>query len=362
MKEPLHGCCPSRRQFLTGLGVLGAGIFAPRGIVSAQGQLAGARRIDVHHHFASPLWKSTLDAEGALNMVWKQWTPARAIEAMDKSGTQTAISSITTPGVWFGAGYGNGLQSKGSHSNAEASRLARETNEFGAKMVSDYQGRFGIFAQLALPDIEGSLKEIEYALGTLKLDGIGLITSYGNRWIGDPMFSPVFEELNRRRALVYVHPTAAPCCRDLIPKVGPTVIEYNTDTTRTIVSWIESGSATRFPNVNFIFSHAGGTMPYLIERYIGLGPAQNLTAPPEPNSKLFHLRRFHYDTAQSANVIQMQALKTMAGAQRIVFGTDFPYSTMVDHAEAVINTKVFGPAELRQIDRENVVKLLPQYA
>ena len=361
MKEPFHRCSPSRRQFLAGLGALGAGVLARRRIASAQ-QLAGARRIDVHHHFASPLWKSMLDAEGALNNVWRKWTPAQAIEAMDKSGTQTAISSITTPGVWFDEGFGNGLQSRSSKGNAEASRLARETNEYGAKLVSDYKGRFGIFAQLALPDIDGSLKEVEYALGTLKLDGIGLMTSYGNRWIGDPMFSPVFEELNRRRALVYGHPTAAPCCRDLIPRVGPTVIEYNTDTTRTIVSWIESGSATKFPNVNFIFSHAGGTMPYLIERFLGLGPSQNLAATPEPNSRLHHLRRFYYDTAQSVNVIQMQALKTMAGSQRIVFGTDFPYSTMVDHAEALVNTKVFSPAELRQIDRENAVRLLPKYA
>jgi predicted TIM-barrel fold metal-dependent hydrolase len=344
---------------------LGAGVLAPSGMrsVLAQGAAGGnARRIDVHHHFASPAWKNALAAEGALNNVWKNWTPAQAIGAMDKSGTQTAMLSVTTPGVWFGAGYGNGLQSTAAkNANADATKLARETNEYAAKLASDYKGRFGVFAQLALPDIDGSLKEIAYALDTLKTDGIGLLTSYGNRWVGDPKFSPVFEELNRRKALVYVHPTAAPCCRDLIPKVGPTVIEYNTDTTRTIVSWIDSGSATRFPNINWIFSHAGGTMPYLIERYIGREAAQNLNKV-EPNSKLYHLKRFYYDTAQSVNVIQMQALKTLVSAAHICFGTDFPYTTMVDHVDALRNMKVFSDAELRQIDRENLAKLLPRFA
>jgi predicted TIM-barrel fold metal-dependent hydrolase len=352
----------SRRRFLAGLGALGAGMLASRHMpaVLAQGA-AGARRIDVHHHFASPGWKVALAGDGALNNVWKEWTPARALETMDKSGTQTAMLSVTTPGVWFGEGFGNGLQSRASKSNAEATKLARETNEYAARLVSDHKERFGLFAQLALPDVDGSLKEIAYAFDTLKADGIGLLTSYGNRWLGDPMFSPVFEELNRRKALVYVHPTAAPCCRDLIPKVGPTVIEYNTDTTRTIVSWIESGSATRFPAVNWIFSHAGGTMPYLIERFIGRGPAQTLDKA-EPNSKLYHLKRFYYDTAQSVNVIQLQALKTLVSASHICFGTDYPYTTMVDHVDGIRNTKLFTDTELRQIDRENVARLLPRFA
>ena len=145
-------------------------------------------------------------------------------------------------------------------------------NEFGARMVADYPTRFGIFAALAPPDIDGSLREIEYALDTLKLQGIGLLTSYGNRWLGDPMFAPVFEELNRRRAVVYTHPTTAPCCRALIPGVGATSIEFSTDPARTIVSWVESGSAKRFPDIQWIHSHGGGT---LITNRIFRGEAAN---------------------------------------------------------------------------------------
>jgi predicted TIM-barrel fold metal-dependent hydrolase len=349
---------PGRRQFLAGLAAIGSGMLLPD-TLWAQGD--GARRIDVHHHFASPGWMKALAADNALNNAWKGWTPQKALDAMDKSGTQTAICSITTPGVWFGEGFGNGLEGKAKRTNAEANALARETNEYGARMVSDYKGRFGIFAALVLPDVDGSLKEIEYALDVLKLDGIGLMTSYGNKWVGDPSFAPIFQELNRRKALVYTHPTAAPCCRDLIPKVGPTVIEYNTDTTRTAISWIESGSATRFPDVNFIFSHAGGTLPYLVERYIGLPDSQDLKAPAAPNSKLYHLRRFYYDTAQSVNVVQMQALKTLVSAKQILFGTDFPYSTMVDHVEGIKRTGLFNAEELRAIDRENAARILPRF-
>jgi predicted TIM-barrel fold metal-dependent hydrolase len=216
-------------------------------------------------------------------------------------------------------------------------------------------------------DADGSLKELEYALDTLKADGIGLLTSYGNRWLGHPMFSPIFQELNRRRAVVYVHPTAAPCCRSLLPNIAAATIEYNTDTSRTIVSWITSGNAAKFPDVRMIFSHAGGTIPYLIERFIGAdegggpaGIADLLSRPPQPNSKLYHLRRLYYDTAQSTNPVQMQALKQVATAGQIVFGTDYPYTTMVDHVQGLQKVG-FTPQELRGVDRDNLVRLLPKY-
>lgn len=357
----------SRRQFLAGVTGIGAGVFLSRPGATAQAPATNPRRIDVHHHFASPAWIAVLKANNVLNSAWDGWTPAKAIEAMEKSGTATGISSITTPGIWFGEGFGNGLAKPGARANDDARKLARETNEYGAKLVADHKGRFGIWAALPLMDIDGSLREIEYALDTLKLDGIGLMTSYGNRWLGDQSFAPVFQELNRRRAVVYAHPTAAPCCRDLLPNVGTGVIEYNTDTSRTIVSWITSGAAARFPNVTMIFSHAGGTIPYLIERFInaneGGGPAgiaDLLAKPAPPNSKLAHLRRFYYDTAQSTNPVQMQALKQVVSASQIVFGTDFPYSTMVDHAQGLQKCG-FSPEEIRGVNRENFVRVLPKY-
>jgi predicted TIM-barrel fold metal-dependent hydrolase len=242
--------------------------------------------------------------------------------------------------------------------NEDARRLARETNEYGARLVSDYKGRFGIWASLALPDIDGSLKEIEYALDTLKLQGIGLMTSFGNHWMGDPMFTPVFEELNRRKAVVYTHPTAAPCCRDLIPDLRESMIEYNTDTTRTIMSWIVSGSAKRFPDVMFIFSHGGGTLPYLASRL-----DLDLDRPVEPDSRLHYVRKFYYDTCASGNAATLAALKKVVGASQVVFGTDYPYGQDPEaRYREVADTGEFTAAELRAIDRENALRILPQYA
>src|SRR5688572_33366381 len=165
--------------------------------------------------------------------------------------------SITAPGVWFGDAQ-------------EARALAREMNDYAAaKMVSDYKGRFGLFAVLPLPDVDGSLREIEHVFDTLKADGVGLLTSYGNQWLGDKAFVPVFEELNRRRALVYVHPTDAACCPNLVPGVAAQMLEYPTDTTRTIASLIVSGTASRTPDVRYVFSHAGGTLVAIAGRFLG---------------------------------------------------------------------------------------------
>jgi predicted TIM-barrel fold metal-dependent hydrolase len=356
----------ARREFLAGLAGLGLGAWLGDGGLLAQ-SAANPRRIDVHHHFASPAWLKVLNDNHVLNAAWKGWTPAKSLEAMDKAGCATAISSITTPGIWFGEGFGNGLAQPGAKAADDARRLARETNEYGAKLATDHKGRFGIWAALPLVDVDGSLKEIAYALDVLKLDGIGLMTSYGNRWFGHPSFAPIFQELNRRKAIVYAHPTAAPCCRDLLPNVGTGVIEYNTDTSRTIVSWITSGSAAKFPDITMIFSHAGGTIPYLIERFIGTdeggGPAMIadlLAKPAAAGSKLFFLRKFYYDTAQSTNPVQMQALKQVVPASHIVFGTDYPYSTMVDHAQGLQKCG-FTRQELQGVDRENAVRLLPKY-
>lgn len=353
-----------RRQFLAGLASVGAAALAPA--LRAQAPAGNARRIDVHHHFASPGWLKVMRAANILPPSWNDWTPARGIEAMDRSGTATAIASITTPGIWFGEGYGD-RPPTGQTGVSDARALARETNEYGAKLGSDHKGRYGSWAALPMMDTDASLKELEYALDTLKADGIGLLTSYGNRWLGHPLFFPIFQELNRRKAIVYVHPTAAPCCRSLLPNVPAATIEYNTDTSRSIVSWITSGNAAKFPDVTMIFSHAGGTIPYLIQRFIGPeegggsnGIADLLSRPPEPNSKLYYLRRFYYDTAQSTNPVQMQALKQVATAGQIVFGTDYPYTTMVEDVQGLQRVG-FTPQELGGVDRDNIVRVLPKY-
>jgi predicted TIM-barrel fold metal-dependent hydrolase len=339
----------SRRDFLAGLAAVAAGAALPGGKVAAQTPAANPRRLDLHHHFGTPAWiKMTNDKKSQGYQTWQPYTPAKAIEDMDRGGVAVSLLSVTTPGIWFG-------------DKDETRRLARELNEYGARMVSDYKGRFGLFAVLPLPDVEASLREIEYSFGTLKADGVGLLTSYGTRWHGDPEFAPVFQELNRRKAVVYTHAAAPPCCQNLQPNINETTIEYNTDTSRTIISLIDSGRATQCPDIRFIFSHAGGTMPSLAGRYLGAAASgESLARAAPPNSKLHHLRRFYYDTAGSANPVQMVSLKMIVPASQIVFGTDFPFGQSAAIGQGMQKCG-FTAEELRGIDRENALRMLPKY-
>ncbi len=163
--------------------------------------------------------------------------------------------SITTPGV--------------PATGERAARIARESNEYAAKLAADHGRRFGFFTCVPMDDMDAALKEVAYGFDVLKAQGVGLFTSYSGHWLGDAQFDPLFAELERRKAIVYVHPTSAACCTRLIPEVADTLIEYGTDTTRAIASYVYRGAARRFPNVRMIWSHSGGTMPYLIERFDG---------------------------------------------------------------------------------------------
>jgi len=357
---------PSRRELLSGLAVAGAGAFLSSGRLPAQTPPANPRAIDTHQHFASPAYIKALQAKDGHHVAgyttwfslntWKNYSPAHTIEDMDRDGVAAAVMSCTTPGVWFG-------------DPEETRRLAREMNEYGAKIASDYKGRMGLFALLPLPTIDDSLREIEYALDTLKADGVGLVSSYDNHWLGDPMFRPVFDELNRRKAVVYTHPIDAPCCQDIQAGVSPPTIEYNTDTARTIWSLIMGNDparlpATRYADIRFLFSHGGGTMPSLVERF-GIGApdsiADNIAKQADPNSRLYHLRRFYYDTAQSTNPVQLQGLKTLVGVSQIVFGSDYPFGAGEGRHLKGLAKCGFNAEELRAIHRENVLRFLPKY-
>src|SRR6266566_4339728 len=241
------GMCDRRRCLA---GAVASLATASAGRLIAGGQSAASLRpIDVHHHFAPPSWVSEVRGRPLLQPANTTWTPEKSIDDMDRGGVAAAMVSITNPGLWFGDA-------------AVTKRLARACNDYGAKLVQDHAARFGLFAAMPLPDVDATLQEIAYAYDTLKADGIGLMTSYGDVWLGNPAFRPVMEELNRRDAIVHVHPTAANCCRNLsyAPGVGPGSMEYGTDTTRAITGVAFSGDAARFPNVRFIWSHAGGTV------------------------------------------------------------------------------------------------------
>jgi predicted TIM-barrel fold metal-dependent hydrolase len=214
---------------------------------------------------------------------------------------------------------------------------------------------------LPLPDIDGSLTELAHALDVLKADGVSLFTSYGNKWLGDPSFAPVMQELNRRGAVVYRHPRTAGCCRNLIPGVPEPIIEYGTDTTRTIASLVFSGAANKYHNAKFIFSHAGGTMPFLTERLVRLPLLDKSLQVRVPEGVLPELKRFYYDTAQAAHPMALASLLKLVPASRVVFGTDYPFRASIDHVIGLPESGL-SASELRAIERDNAIRLLPRYA
>lgn len=332
---------------LTGFG---AGAFLSSRTSAAQRKPATARKprlIDLHHHFFPPAFvTAALDKyRQREKTIVSEWTPRKALEEMDRRGVATAVLSITTPGIWFG--------------DSQAARtLARQCNEYAAQMVKDHPTRFGFFAVVPLPDAEGSLREVEYALDVLKADGIGLMTSYGDKWLGDPSYAPVLDELNRRKAVVYVHPTAANCCRDLMPDVPTPLVEFPHDTTRAITNLLYSGSFARLRNIRFIFSHAGGTIPVLAGRISQLGTLFG-SDKRVPNGVEYELRRLYYEIANSANGHTMAALLSLIPVSQIMFGTDYPFVPIEATADGMLKLKLTHK-ELQAVGRNNALELLPR--
>jgi len=310
-------------------------------------------RIDVHHHILPPKYVAAVggDRIGELILSGRApvWTPEMSVEAMDRNGIATAITSVSAPGF-------RGLDP------VTARDLCRHCNEYGATIRTDHPGRFGLFASLPLPDVDAALAEIAHGLDVLGADGIGLLTSYGDRYPGDPLFAPVFDELDRRGAVVYFHPTNAECssCQ---PEIPAATLDFPFDTTRAVVSLLYSGTFARCRNIRFIFSHAGGTIPFLAER-IG-----RLTVRPEfkaavPDGPIAELQRLFYDTALSANRLAFRSLLELVAADRVLFGSDYPFAP-----EATMTATVAGladldlaPEALRAIERDNALALFPGLA
>ncbi|MBT4670906.1 MAG: amidohydrolase [Rhodospirillaceae bacterium] len=308
----------------------------------------GFGRIDVHHHIAPPEYIRSLSPDARMPPPLAGWTPERSIETMDEGGVDFSLTSITLPGLWFG-------------DVAEARRMARLCNDYAAQLRADHPNRFGMFVNLPLPDIDGSLAEIEYGMDQLGADGIVLFTSYGDVWLGDPAYDTVYAELNRRKCIVYVHPMTPECCENILPGIPDAVVEYQTDTSRAIARVVFGGMAAKFPDIRFIWSHGGGTMPFLIHRYEKLG-ALPQSAEAVPDGFMAAARKFYYDTAQVAEQAAMLALRAVASSDNIVFGTDFPFLSADHHTRGLAACGVFNEQELRAIDSGNILKWLPQYA
>lgn len=262
---------------------------------------------------------------------------------MDRCGVATAYASITALGDRFDTADG-------------ARRVAREFNEYMAGLRAEHPARFGIFATMPMPNVEATLAEIAYAYDTLEAEGIGLFTSYGDKYLGNAAFDPVFAELERRKAVVFVHPNAAECCAGIQPWLAPAAIEFGTDTTRAIAEYVFSGASQRFPNVRMIWSHAGGTMPFLAQRFINAANG-NFKAK-LPYGFLPEAGKFFYDTAQVANRSAMQALRSIVPVSQIVYGTDYPFRDFDYTTGLLRQSAVFEPLEIDAILGGNAGRLL----
>jgi predicted TIM-barrel fold metal-dependent hydrolase len=306
--------------------------------------------IDVHHHFVPPFYLSENREQiagsrgGQISPAWLSWTPEHAIAAMDEHGVATAVLSLTSPGVWFG-------------DPQAAVRTARRVNEYAADIARSHPGRFGLFAAIPLPDTEGSLREIEYALNVLKADGIALLSSYGDKWLGDAGYEPVFEELNRRKAVVFVHPTTPMSCRTMLSDVSPIMVEIPQDTTRAVTNLLFTGTFAKFKDIHFIFAHAGGNVPMVLGRMHQYAP-KNI-AEKVPNGIEYELKRLNYDIAGTAYRPAIAALTSLVPTTQILFGSDNPFIPLADTAEGVMRLG-FSAGDLQQIGRDNALALLPR--
>ncbi|TCR70438.1 amidohydrolase family protein [Bosea sp. BK604] len=356
-----NGTSTSRRSFLRNFGAFAAAgcmcgrVHAQTVPGAAAPALAKPYRIDTHHHILPPAFLAeerarVLDSSQGINTdVIDGWTPQRALADMDKAGVQTSVVSISTPGVYYGdVGQGR--------------RLARLCNDYGATLIRDYPGRFGMFAAIPLPDVEGSLREIEYALDVLKLDGIGLMTSYADRWPGDPAFFPVFQELNRRKAVVYFHPTAPNCCGSLVPDVSSALVEYPTDTTRCAASLAVNGTFSKCPDIKFIFSHGGGSLPTFAARLDRTFRNMPKAKENMPKGAMYEFQRQYYDVVAATNEITMAGVTKFVPPTQILLGSDFPYRPAKEATDGLRSLKLFSDSELMAIERDNAVRLIPRLA
>lgn len=353
---------PSRRLVLAG--GLASGLAAANPLFSATSARAQETRlaagtIDVHHHFFPPVlqesaFRMLAGVFGEVPERIKSWSPAGAVEILDRNGAAKAVISTSSRPM------------QADMTVAQMRDQARACNEFGARMVQDHPTRFAQFGFLPMPDVEGSLREIEYTMDVLKAPGIGMMTSYGNRWQGHPDFAPVLEELNRRKAVVFCHPLPAACCtglmRDTVPR-EPLLVEFPYDTGRAVTSLLMTGSFAKYRNIKWIFCHCGDVVPVLSGRMrnaISEMPKEQVTQfAPEGIDAEF--RRLYYDTADGAYAPSMTALRSYVPTSQILFGTDYPYVSVESNVRELY-ARSLPSADMAAIQRENVLQLMPQLA
>lgn len=316
--------------------------------------MASSGRIDVHHHVLPDFYIEAQRGAGITGSAYRgfpEWTPEKSLAVMETNRIATAVLSFTSPGIWFG-------------DIAQTRDLARRCNDFLAGLAKDHPGRFGGFAFLPLPDVDAAIAELGRVHDELGLDGITLLTSVDERYIGHPDFEPLYAELNRRKTVVFIHPCYPPGTEADGWDIPRMLIDYPFETTKVAVNLIFKGVTTRYPDIKFILSHAGGTLPFLAHR-VSIFDKRTPFQENYPEGALAAIRRFWFDTALSGDALPLAGLTGVADKSRILFGTDYPY-VVEEVAEA--ETKGFDAwdgftdAERAAVDRGNAEVLFPRFA
>jgi predicted TIM-barrel fold metal-dependent hydrolase len=269
---------------------------------------------------------------------------------MNDAGIDFAVLSLSTPGVHIG-------------DSAKARALARRCNEFSAELVRSQPNRFGGFACLPLPDVDASLVELSYAIDNLTLDGFVLFTNSNGVYLGDPALEPVFDELERRKAVVYVHPNPSPDAVAHTLGLPDNLLDFPTDTNRAVAQMHYTNRFARTPNVKYIFSHAGGSIPYLAARFAIIDEMGFVAGGEQRGTAADMFRRIYWDTALAASDPVLRMLRDVAGIGQVLFGTDFPYlrrDLAIDSKQRISRSSDLNDQEKRAILGGNASRLFPR--
>jgi len=300
----------TRRQILKGLAAGAAGVALPAGTLFAQNGRGNQGIVDVHQHFTLP------GGRGAT----RGWSIEKVLDLMGQNGISTVIFSNAGNGEQIYAG------------TQEAHDLCRRMNDYLAKVVSDHPKSFGFFAVIPFPDADGSLKELEYAYDTLKADGVGILSSINEKYPGDPMFRPAWEEMNRRKVVTFMHPYTPRCCRTLIES-GEASVERDFDTTRAVTNLLYSGTLSELPDIRYIINHSGADVPVMAGRIkdrvpgassFGAKPQTAGITPKTPKGAFYELQKLYYECAHAAYAPAIAALRAFVPPSQMMFGSDFP--------------------------------------
>jgi predicted TIM-barrel fold metal-dependent hydrolase len=310
--------------------------------------------VDTHHHMLPDFfWRETnLPGKPVGGIAPPPWSKESSLSVMDDTGIDFAVLSVSTPGVHVG-------------DDAKARNLARRCNDLSATLVRDHPDRFGGFACLPLPDVDGSLKELEYAMDVLKLDGVVLFSNSNGVYLGDARLEPVFEELNRRGTVVFVHPTASPDPQAHQLGLPDSLMDFPHDTSRALAQMHYSNRLARTPNVKYIFSHAGGTIPYLATRFGIVDEMKVIPGHEERGSAADTLRRLYWDTALAWKNPILEMLRSVAGIDQVLYGSDYPYlrrDLVVRSRAELRDTSALNEKERAAVLSGNAMRLFPRLA